>query len=212
MNASASAIWVYGIGFVAQALFGLRIVIQWWQTERKGAVVSPIYFWYASLAGSTLFMIYGLLRHDPIIVVAQVLSYFIYIRNLQLKHVWMTVPVSLRAVIWCLPVGIGGLLLHSSAAGEVDAAFSGTSDWVVLAGGSGQFFLSFRFVVQLYYSEKRKVSLLPREFWIISLAGSLLVIIYAWFRSDVVLLLVQFASMFVYARNIVRLRSATVKS
>src|SRR5215472_7125056 len=126
MNASTSAIWIYGLGFAAQALFGLRIVLQWWQTERKGTVVSPSNFWYASLAGSALFMIYGLLRRDPIIVAAQSLSYFIYIRNLQLKGVWASVPSSLRALIWSLPFVIGIFLVRMTVMRQVNAGFAGT--------------------------------------------------------------------------------------
>ncbi|UOQ70878.1 lipid-A-disaccharide synthase N-terminal domain-containing protein [Hymenobacter cellulosilyticus] len=72
------------IGLVSQLLFSSRIVLQWVQSERARRVLVPTLFWKVSLLSSFLMILYGLLRHDPVIVGAQLLSYGIYIRNLQL--------------------------------------------------------------------------------------------------------------------------------
>lgn len=204
MDVRSSALWIYGLGFTAQAFFGMRLIIQWYQSERKGIVVSPLCFWYASLAGSSLFMLYGLLRFDPVIVFAQVVSHFIYIRNLQLKRVWSTMPRSVRLMICLVPLLILALLAGSSA--RIHSSFAGTLNWIVVTGAVGQFFLSFRFVVQLYYAEQQKMSLFPHEFWVISIVAGLFIIVYAWFRSDPVLLIVQSGSLLVYLRNLFLLR------
>lgn len=68
-------------------LFGIRIVIQWWIAEKRRESVSPSLFWKFSLAGSAIFLVYGILRTDIVIIVGQIISYVIYIRNLQLKEI-----------------------------------------------------------------------------------------------------------------------------
>ena len=71
-------------GIVAQILFAMRFVVQWVASERAGKSVMPIAFWFFSMAGGLLTLIYGLVKREPIIILGQVLSIFIYIRNLQL--------------------------------------------------------------------------------------------------------------------------------
>lgn len=71
-------------GIVAQVLFAMRFVVQWIASEKAGKSVMPIAFWFFSMAGGTLTLIYGLVRREPIIILGQVLSIFIYVRNLQL--------------------------------------------------------------------------------------------------------------------------------
>jgi lipid-A-disaccharide synthase-like uncharacterized protein len=71
-------------GIVAQVLFAMRFVVQWIASERAGKSVMPIAFWFFSMAGGSLTLIYGLVKREPIIIVGQVLAVFIYVRNLQL--------------------------------------------------------------------------------------------------------------------------------
>jgi lipid-A-disaccharide synthase-like uncharacterized protein len=54
----------------------------------------------------------------------------------------------------------------------------------------------------LLYSEKRKQSLLPIGFWIISIIGSAMLLSYAILRKDPVLFIGQLFGIFVYSRNI----------
>lgn len=96
--------WIFGIGFLAQSFFGARIVIQWVASERKGQVSSPGLFWKLSLAGSTIFLIYGILRLDIVIALGQCISHSIYIRNLQLKSDWGRFPRMLRVALLLIPV------------------------------------------------------------------------------------------------------------
>ena len=37
--------WIYAIGFLAQAFFSARILIQWILSERAHRVVSPSAYW-----------------------------------------------------------------------------------------------------------------------------------------------------------------------
>lgn len=197
---------LYALGFFAQGLFGARLLVQLFLSERAGKSVSPTLFWLISLLASFLFLIYGVLRSDPVIVLGQTLSYFIYIRNLQLKDIWAKVPTFMRVIAFALPVVVFAWMTLSP--GEVwqrllhQADF--TNIWIVL-GTIGQLMLNFRFIYQWYYSEKAGASTLPLGFWVISAVASVMVILYAFFRPggiDPVLLLAQGLGIVVYLRNI----------
>ena len=71
-------------GIVAQLLFGARFVVQWIASERAGRSVMPLMFWFFSMAGGVLTLIYGIARRDGVIIIGQALSVFIYLRNLSL--------------------------------------------------------------------------------------------------------------------------------
>ncbi len=72
------------IGFIGQALFSLRFLVQWLSSERKGRSVIPTEFWYFSLAGGATLLAYAIYRADPVFIVGQLTGFFIYARNLQL--------------------------------------------------------------------------------------------------------------------------------
>jgi lipid-A-disaccharide synthase-like uncharacterized protein len=71
-------------GIVAQLLFGARFVVQWIASERAGRSVIPLMFWFFSMGGGVLTLIYGIARRDGVIIIGQALSVFIYLRNLSL--------------------------------------------------------------------------------------------------------------------------------
>jgi len=72
------------IGFCGQALFSLRFLVQWWQSERQQRSVIPIEFWYFSIAGAVTLLAYAIHRTDPVFIVGQLTGLFIYMRNLHL--------------------------------------------------------------------------------------------------------------------------------
>jgi lipid-A-disaccharide synthase-like uncharacterized protein len=71
-------------GVVAQLLFTARFIVQWLASEREGKSVMPLAFWFFSMAGGLMTLIYGLVRREPIIIMGQALAIFIYMRNLML--------------------------------------------------------------------------------------------------------------------------------
>jgi len=73
--------------------------------------------------------------------------------------------------------------------------------WLVL-GLLGQFCFTMRFVVQWVYSERRHKSVIPISFWIFSLMGSSILLIYAIYRRDPVFILGQAFGFSVYIRNL----------
>lgn len=193
---------LYALGFFAQGLFGMRILVQWFYSEREGRVVSPSLFWVFSLAGSLLFLVYGWLRADVVILLGQSLSFYIYIRNLQLKNVWARVPVLWRMVILLSPLVIWSLAVSTAHTWSGMAHQLNTFDFFFALGAAGQLLLNLRYLYQWYHSEKVNESVLPLGFWLISGAASVMVIVYGLYRHDPVLLVAQSLGFFAYARNI----------
>ena len=74
--------WV-ALGFVAQACFTMRFLVQWIASERVRASVIPTAFWFFSIGGGTLLLIYALYRRDPVFIVGQAFGLLVYLRNLQ---------------------------------------------------------------------------------------------------------------------------------
>lgn len=191
------------MGFFAQSLFGARLLVQLFHSEKQGKVVSPTIFWQLSLLASFLFLIYGVIRNDIVIILGQTLSYFIYIRNLQLKNDWIRIPLLIRIVLLLLPIAAFGWIVIG-ADQKMDHIFS-NSDFtnpLIIMGAIGQLMLNLRFIYQWYYSEKHKTSILPLGFWVISSVASVLILIYATYRIDPVLLVAQSMGIVVYLRNI----------
>jgi lipid-A-disaccharide synthase-like uncharacterized protein len=72
------------VGFVGQALFGSRFLVQWIASERRGESVVPLAFWYLSLGGAALLLAYAVWRQDPVFILGQSFGFLVYTRNLVL--------------------------------------------------------------------------------------------------------------------------------
>lgn len=202
-----SSLYVYAIGFIAQGFFSARMLIQWILSERAKKVVSPNAYWICSLVGSILLFIYGWLRDDFAIIFGQVISYYIYIWNLDIKGVWHKVPLVGRVVIVSLPFLAFGMMLHDIPA-FINTFFHNNSvpTAMLVWGSAGQVIFTLRFIYQWYYSYRRHESMLPVGFWIISLIGCSIIVSYGVFRLDPVLIVGQSVGFFTYSRNIVLYR------
>jgi lipid-A-disaccharide synthase-like uncharacterized protein len=71
-------------GLAAQFTFAARFLVQWIASERAQASVIPMSFWFLSIAGGLMTLVYGLVKREPIIIIGQALSVFIYLRNVAL--------------------------------------------------------------------------------------------------------------------------------
>lgn len=72
----------------------------------------------------------------------------------------------------------------------------------LIIGLIGQGLFSMRFIIQWIASEKAKKSVIPFSFWIFSLLGSILLLIYALYKKDPVFILGQAPNVLIYSRNI----------
>jgi len=194
---------VFAVGFLAQLLFSARQLTQWISSERAGKILSPLLFWQLSIVASFLLMIYGILRHDLAIILGQLATYGIYLRNLHYHGFWKKIPLTARTLALIFPVvAVGWLLLGETHSVQRVIANEAIPAWLMFWGIAGQLVFTFRFVYQWLYSERRHESLLPIGFWAISITGSAMVLSYAVIRRDPVLLVGQSFGLFVYSRNV----------
>lgn len=78
-------VWV-ALGFLGQLLFTGRMLVQWLASEKARASVIPVMFWWMSLCGATMLLIYFIWRKDIVGILGQSTGWFIYFRNLQLIY------------------------------------------------------------------------------------------------------------------------------
>jgi lipid-A-disaccharide synthase-like uncharacterized protein len=72
------------IGFLGQACFFSRFLVQWMASERAGRSLVPRAFWYLSIAGGTIVLSYAIWRRDPVFILGQSVGLLVYLRNLVL--------------------------------------------------------------------------------------------------------------------------------
>ncbi|QCE40167.1 lipid-A-disaccharide synthase N-terminal domain-containing protein [Psychroserpens sp. NJDZ02] len=198
---------ILSIGFLAQTLFSSRLIIQWITSEKQKRVITPTLFWTLSLIASFLLFIYGYLRDDFAIMLGQGLTYYIYIRNLQLQNQWKTFPVSIRWILIFMPLFVTVFYFNNNAIDTVKLFKNEAIPlWLLVLGIVSQTVFTLRFVYQWLYSEKHKESSLPLGFWALSLIGSLLILTYAILRVDYVLLVGHSLGAIIYFRNLLILK------
>jgi lipid-A-disaccharide synthase-like uncharacterized protein len=204
-----TSISVLAIGFLAQAFFSARILVQWVLSERARKVLSPSVFWIFSIAGSYLLCLYGWLRQDFSIVLGQFIAYYIYLWNLWAKGLWVRIPQVLRWVLLATP--IVAVVFVCGHAQEFVEGFLQNEDvplWMVIFGSVGQVLFTCRFIYQWWYSSKHGESVLPAGFWWLSLIGSLTIVSYGAMRLDPVLIVGQSFGLVAYIRNLMIGKSA----
>lgn len=194
---------VYILGFISQVLFFMRTLLQWVLSERAKKVLSPTIYWVLSIIASYLFCIYGWFRNDFSILLGQLISYYIYIWNLNENGVWKKINVVVQAVLFLTPVVAIGFVLKNGNY-FVSNFLNNTKIplWLIIWGSAGQIIFTLRFVYQWIYSIRRNESLLPVGFWIISLVGSGIIASYGVLRVDPILILGQSVGFIAYTRNI----------
>ena len=85
VSSPAGFLWVT-LGFLGQLLFTGRMVVQWLVSEKNRRSVVPPVFWWMSLVGASMLLVYFFWRKEPIGVLGQATGWFIYVRNLWLIH------------------------------------------------------------------------------------------------------------------------------
>lgn len=80
---SAEQFWLT-VGFLGQAFFSMRFLVQWIASEKRRESVIPVSFWFFSIGGGLILLIYAIYRHDPVFILGQGAGLFVYLRNLYL--------------------------------------------------------------------------------------------------------------------------------
>jgi dolichol-phosphate mannosyltransferase len=76
--------WWVAVGALGQAVFFSRFMVQWIASERRGVSHMPRSFWWLSIVGSLVLLVYGVARHDPVFILAYLFNCVPYARNLML--------------------------------------------------------------------------------------------------------------------------------
>jgi lipid-A-disaccharide synthase-like uncharacterized protein len=74
------------VGWVGNAVFFSRFLVQWYATEKRREVVVPSAFWWLSLSGALLLLLYAIHRNDAVFIFAYAFTWIPYVRNLWIHH------------------------------------------------------------------------------------------------------------------------------
>ncbi len=76
-------------GLMGNVAFGTRFLVQWVASERARESVVPVLFWYLSIVGSLVLLVYAIHLQNPVFTLAYLPNAFVYLRNIALikrKH------------------------------------------------------------------------------------------------------------------------------
>jgi len=191
--------WTF-VGFVGNALFSARVLIQWIASERRKRSIAPATFWWTSLAATLVMLLYSLQRAELAFLVGYSINIIPYSRNLMLIYspgrVWHILSYILAAAIFIVSVSIlrhlGLPLVRNS--------------WFYL-GLVAVLIWYLRFVLQWIYAESKGESVLPLWFWIWSLTGQILCLVYSLIIHDLVFILGFLFNGIPIIRNIMLIRA-----
>lgn len=169
--------WVQALGWLGQALFFSRGLVQWLQSERAGKSVSTPTFWWLSLLGTLLLTFSSAYQNKPILVASFAINLGIYGRNLLLcstrfRHVDVH-PLLAAGLAAAMALG-----LWSAGPPRPPEADSVGVLWQAV-GTLGLVLWSSRFLYQWWASERRGASHFDATFWWLSLAGNVPMLAYA---------------------------------
>jgi lipid-A-disaccharide synthase-like uncharacterized protein len=83
ITSPAGIVWV-SLGLLGQLVFTGRMLVQWFASERSKRSVVPVAFWWMSLVGATMLLVYFIWRRDIVGILGQATGWVIYVRNLVL--------------------------------------------------------------------------------------------------------------------------------
>ena len=204
-----SPLWVYLLGLFGMAVYGSRILIQWYMSEKSRKVESPGIYWVLSSLGAIILYFYGWLRKDFSILFGESIGYYIYMWNISILGLYKNVPRWVIVLQALFPVVILALIVKDFP--EFQAQFLRNEDvplGLLLFGVAGQFIYEIRSVYQLVYSYKRQESILPLGHWVLAVIGSCMIIAYGIIRHDWVLAIGQFSIVFSIRNLMISLSSA----
>ena len=76
--------WWSVLGFIAQGAFFSRFLVQWLHSERVRRSEIPVGFWFLSVIGGALMLVYVIHLADVVLILGQATGLLVYARNLHL--------------------------------------------------------------------------------------------------------------------------------
>ena len=204
--------WLYPLGYLASVMFGLRFIIQWFQSEKAGKSVVYPSFWRISLCGNVLFFLHALIQVQFHIAAIQAANMVILWRNLNLMQplekryslaftIMLMITSVLMVVIFFLSQSF---LFPYDYITWFRSPFTEEllhPTWHIL-GAIGLLLFNSRFWVQWFDAENSKESRLGPTFWWMSVSGGLLTLIYFFKLGDPVNMIGPGFGMIPYTRNL----------
>ncbi len=90
-------LWWVVFGMAGQLAFTGRFLVQWIVSEKKRRSVVPVFFWYLSLLGASILLVYFIKRGEIVGTVGQTVGWIVYVRNIMLIHKHSRKPVEKTA-------------------------------------------------------------------------------------------------------------------
>ena len=209
--------WDYPIpwivfSIIAGVIFYSRFYLQWIASEAKRESVVPDFFWYQSIVGSLMLMVWSIKDQSPLGALSQSLNVVPYSRNVvhilrakgrltRTRHIVLNTAPVLVALFACFVVAyIWWQEFEHTQTMETQEA---QRTWLLLAVGvTGQALFGVRFFVQWAVTERQKKSVVPLSFWYISVAATVLTLPSYLQRHEWIFLIGQISNLLVYLRNI----------
>jgi lipid-A-disaccharide synthase-like uncharacterized protein len=199
---------VEAVGWAGQGLYFGRGWIQWLASERAKRIVVPSLYWWLSLIGAVLSLVYAVCRFDLVFTLATAAPLPVYVRNLHLSYTRRRLGNGAL-----LSVGVGVLLGAALAFWKDLGERLVQAPWGIAAAGiAGTALWTARFPYQWWISEKLGRSSLPTGFFLISFLGSACLLAYAIWTGIPVFIAGQALGPLLYGRGLVLARRYAVRS
>ena len=184
---------------IGQAGFFSRFLVQWLHSERTGRPETPRVFWWISLFASGFLGSYLLYTNKPVLFAGQAINATIYLRNLWLsrKREGRRMSTARLAAFGTVAV----LALFWLGVRKAEGGAVTTGPWLAVAI-VGQGIWSSRFVIQWWYTERKRVSHFPPSFWWLSLFGNALLLAYSLYLGDWLIIVGYLMGPIVQVRNL----------
>lgn len=75
--------WIL-FGFISQFVFLMRFAVQWYVSEKEKKSIIPDSFWYLSVVGTIMILVYSVEQQDIVFTASSLLQLVIYVRNIVL--------------------------------------------------------------------------------------------------------------------------------
>lgn len=198
----------------------MRMLVQWFQSERqKKSLVTPL-FWKLSIAGNLILYCHYVIQVQVHFAILQSVNALIAWRNLDFLKVGKQ-PHPRKVVFALLGTVLAGTLMLFVLQGrfllhQMDWIRTPQTLWNAtrqyhsmswhVVGAFGATLFASRFWVQWWIAEFHQKSALGRSYWLLSIGGSLIVLLYSWHIRDVVVIFYHLFSLIPYLRNLMLLR------